>query len=264
MNKILLLILFFLLLMIGKKRGVKTFISFIFCFILIALYILLMKFGFNAIILAFVICVLASLISLFFLNGVSTKTLGSFFSIMIVQTISFILIYTVTIKANIGCFAEESLETIAGYYFYINYSMVDVIIGVYLVSIVGTVIDTSISVSTSMNEVLENNPKIKEKELYKSGMNVGGDILSTTINTLFFALISVFIGFFMWYKGMSIEQVINHKVFVYEVVEILIAFISSVIIIPVTAYISSKVLLKNKYEDIVDSIKGILSDIFSE
>lgn len=68
----------------------------------------------------------------------------------------------------------------------------------------------------------------------------------------------------MWYKGMSIEQVINHKVFVYEVVEILIAFISSVIIIPVTAYISSKVLLKNKYKDIVDNIKGILSDIFSE
>ena len=257
MNWILLIILFILLLLVGKKRGIKTFITFIICFTLIGLYIILMRFGFNAIILAFIICILASIISLFFLNRLSPKTLAAFFGVLIVQVITFILIAIISVRANIGPFAEESLETIAGYNLNINYNMMDVVIGVYLVSIVGTVIDTSISIASAMNEVKENNPKIKEKELYKSGMNVGGDILSTTINTLFFALVSVFIGFFMWHRGMSFEQVINYKLFVYEVVELLIAFIGSVIIIPVTSYISSRMLINKNIKVFLKHLKSI-------
>ena len=264
MNKILCVILFILLLLVGKKRGIKTFITFIICFALIGLYVILMRFGLNAIILAFIICILASMISLFFLNGLNPKTLAAFIGVLIVQLITFILIYIISVRANIGAFAEESLETIAGYNLNINYNMMNVVIGVYLVSIVGTVIDTSISVSSAMNEVKENNPKIKDKELFKSGMNVGGDILSTTINTLFFALVSVFIGFFMWHRGMSFEQIINYKIFVYEVVELLIAFIGSVIIIPVAAYISSKMLISKKSDILVDKIKKTIQSVFGD
>ena len=53
-------------------------------------------------------------------------------------------------------------------------------------------------------------------------MNVGGDILSTTINTLFFAIISSFIGFFMWHRNSPIENIINHKVFTQTVIELLL------------------------------------------
>ena len=246
MNKILFTILFTLLLIIGRKRGIKTFFSFLFCMTLIIIYILLMKLGLNAIITAFIICIIASVISNFFLNGFSAKTLAAFISVIIVQTITFVLIYFITKRANIGCFAEESLDLIAGYDLSINYNMSNVIIGMFLVSIVGTVIDTAISVATSMNEVYENNPHIKEKDLYHSGMTIGSDILSTTINTLFFALVSVFIGFFMWHRGMTIEQIINYKLFVHDITRLLIAFIGSTIIIPVTALISSKLLIKNK------------------
>ena len=95
-------------------------------------------------------------------------------------------------------------------------------------------------------------------------MNVGGDILSTTINTLFFALVSVFIGFFMWHRGMSFEQVINYKLFVYEVVELLIAFIGSVIIIPVSALISSKMLTNKKSDILVDKIRTTIKSAFGD
>lgn len=264
MNMILFLILFILLLLIGRKRGFKTFISFLLCMLLIVLYLYLMKLGASAIITAFIICIIASLVSLFLLNGINTKTLAAFIGVMIVQVITFTLICFITYRANIGAFAEESLGTVACFNQGINYNMRTVLIGMYLVSIVGTVIDTSISVSSSMNEVLENNPKIKEKELYKSGMNIGGDILSTTINTLFFALISVFIGFFMWHRGMSFEQVINYKSFVDDVTRLLIAFIGSILIIPVTSLISSKVLLNKKINKVINDVNERISEIFSE
>lgn len=264
MTKLLFIVLFILLLLVGKSRGVKTFFTFLICMFLIVLYILLMRLGFNAIITAFIICILASIVSLFFLNGMNTKTFAAFIGVVIVQVITFILIYIINKQANVGCFAEESLDTIAGYYHSIGYNMSNVIIGVCLVSIVGTVIDTSISISSSMNEVHENNPKLKEKELYKSGMNIGGDILSTTINTLFFALVSGFIGFFMWHKGMSFEQIINYKLFVKELVDLLIAFIGSVMIIPITAYISSRMLLSEKASIFVDRVKKTIKSAFDD
>lgn len=246
MNKILWILLFFLLLIIGKNRGVKTFFTFLLSMILIVTYILLMKLGLNAIILAIIICIIASIISIFFLNGYNSKTKSSFISVMIVLLFIFVLIYIISKKANIGGFGDESLETISAFSYGINYNMNNVLIGMFLVSVIGTIIDTSISVATAMNEVLENNPKIKEKELYNSGMNVGGDILSTTINTLYFALISTFIGFFMWHKGASFEYIINYKLFAKDLTGLLIAFIASIIIIPVTSYISSKILINNK------------------
>ncbi len=246
MNKILWIILFFLLLLIGKSRGVKTFFSFLLSMILIIIYIILMGLGLNAIILALIICILASIISIFFLNGYSKKTISAFLGVMAVLVIVFIILYIIGNRASIGGFGDESLETIGAFSYDINYSMVKVMIGMYLVSVIGTIIDTSISVSSAMNEVLENNPKIKKDELYKSGMNIGADILSTTINTLYFALISTFIGFFMWHRFMSIELIINYKVFAQDIILLLITFIGSILIIPITSYISSRLLLKKK------------------
>lgn len=246
MIKWLWLVLFFLLVVVGKKRGIKTFFTFILSFLLIVTYIFLMYLGLNPIILAFIICILASIILLFFLNDNNIKTRSAFISVMVVLFTVFLLIYFVSKKANLGSFGEESLESIGFYNFEINYNMSDVLIGMYLVCIIGTIIDTSISISSAMNEVLENNKKINEKDLYRSGMNIGSDILSTTINTLYFALISTYIGFFMWHKGASIEYVINYKLFAKDVIQLLFAFIGSVLIIPITSYISSKLLLSKK------------------
>ena len=245
MNKVLWIVLFLLLLIVGQKRGFKAFVTFLFSMLLIIIYIALMKVGINAIILAFIICIIASALALFFLNGNSSKTKAAFIGVIIVQLIVFIPIYIISRRACIGAFAIESLETVGGFNFAINYNMNDVIIGIFLVSIVGTVIDTAISVSSAMNEVYENNPTLNEKELFKSGMNIGGDILSTTINTLYFALINTFIGYFMWHRGIGLEEVVNSKLFVKELIQLLIAFIGSVLIIPVTAFIASRILIKD-------------------
>ncbi len=247
MNKILWILLFFLLLIIGKSRGVKTFFSFLLSIILIIIYILLMGLGMNSIVLAIIICILASVVSIFFLNGYSSKTKSAFLGVMVVLFLMFILIYFINKNASIGAFGDESLETIGMFSHEINYDMSNVIVGVFLVCVIGTIIDTSMSVSSAMNEILENNPKIKEKELFDSGMNVGGDILSTTINTLFFALISTFIGFFMWHKDLSIEYIVNYKLFSKDLIQLSITFIGSILIIPVTSYISSKILIHGKF-----------------
>ena len=77
-------------------------------------------------------------------------------------------------------------------------------------------------------------------------MNIGKDILSTTINTLYFALVAEFIGFFMWHYGSGFGYIINYKSFVVEISKLLLSFIASILIIPITAYITSRALINEK------------------
>ncbi|MBR1413374.1 MAG: YibE/F family protein [Bacilli bacterium] len=247
MIKILSLILFILLALVGRERGIKTFFTFYLSLLLIIFYIIFMSFGLNAIILAIITCILASVISLFMLNGYNVKTKASFISIMVVLVFIFLLVFFIGKSSSIQGFSNDSIESIGAYSFEINYDMCDVFIGMYLVCSIGTLIDTSISISSAVNEVYENNKKITQKELFKSGMNIGHDILSTTINTLYFALVCGFIGFFLWHRGGTLGYLLNYKVFAQEVIKVLIAFIGSILIIPITAFISSHFIINDSY-----------------
>lgn len=234
------LILFILLIWTARLRGFKSFICLYINYFLIILYVIFMGFGSNAIILAIITCFISSLVMLFLLNGINIKTKSSFISVIIIILITTILISVVSYFSNINGFSSEEYESIVPYSFAINYNMTNVIIGMYLISTIGTVIDTSISISSALNEVYENNKNIKFKELFKSGMNIGKDILSTTINTLYFAFFGSFIGFFFIHYSSEISLIINNKLFIQEVLELLFCFISSILIIPITSYIFSK------------------------
>lgn len=241
---ILSLILFILLSIIGKSRGFKTFLIFYLSLFLIMVYLFVMSIGFGAITNAIIICVIVSAITLFGLNGYNVKTKSSFKAIMVILLVIFLLTYFIGKNANIQGFSPESLEAIGGYSFDLNYNLTNLFIGMYLVCVIGTIIDTSISVSSAMNEVYVNNKHLNKHELYKSGMNVGKDILATTINTLFFAIVAEFIGFFMWHYGASFSYLLNYKSFAQEIIKLLLCFIASILIIPVTSYITSRALVK--------------------
>lgn len=244
MISILSIVLFILLTIIGKSRGFKTFLILYLSLFLIMVYLFVMSIGFNAIINAVIICIIVSAITLFGLNGYNVKTKSSFKAIMIILLIIFLLMFFIGKNANIQGFSAESLESIGGYSFDLNYDMTDLFIGMYLVCVIGTIIDTSISVSSAMNEVYINNKHLNRNELFKSGMNVGKDILATTINTLFFAIVAEFIGFFMWHYGSSLGFIINYKSFVQEIIKLFLCFIASILIIPITSYITSIALIK--------------------
>lgn len=246
MIKLLSLIFLILLIIVGKSRGFKTFITFYLSILLIMIYLTFIKVGLNAVALAIITCILAALMILFILNGYNVKTKSSFISIMFVLV--FVLLVTLFIgkSANIQGFSVESIESIGYYSHDINYDMTNVIIGMYLICTIGTIIDTSISISSAMYEVYRNNKNMNAKELYHSGMNIGKDILSTTINTLYFAVVGSFIGFFMWYYSLSFNFWAVSKSFEQNIIQLLLCFIASVMIIPITSYISSKMIIKDR------------------
>jgi uncharacterized membrane protein len=152
------------------------------------------------------------------------------------------------INAQIQGFSNEQIDTVSFYSLYVQLNFSQIVICEILIGLLGAIIDVSISISSSMNEIYRNNLLITQYELFKSGMNIGKDILGTMTNTLFFAYISGFMTLMIYFNQLkySLATIINAKVFCSEVFQSICCGIGIILIIPITAFITSKLLYFNK------------------
>lgn len=56
-----------------------------------------------------------------------------------------------------------------------------------LIAASGAVMDVGMSIASTLNELKEKNPMMTSGELFRSGMNVGRDMMGTMSNTLILA-----------------------------------------------------------------------------
>lgn len=248
MNKILIIILFLLMIYIDKKRGIKLFLSLCFNFIILIVLFYFIALGINPIILSLLGCLLVSIVILYYVNGKNIKTEASFLSIVIVLLILSVLIFITTKETRIAGFGYESYEEINMFSYDIGIDFTNIAISLVLISLIGATTDASIAISSALFEVYENNKHLSKKELFKSGLSIGKDILCTTTNTLLFAFLGEFMTLVIWlYQGSySFLEIINAKTFVSELIRILFSAIGCVMIIPITSYITTRKILKNK------------------
>lgn len=246
MIKLLSLILFILLLFIGDKRGVKTFITIYLNIFLLLVLILLICHGYNPIICSLIICLIISVLILFFLNGINRKTISSFISVIIILILFSIITFCISKKIYIQGFSDESIEGL-----YVTYNvgldMINIANAVIIIGLIGTIIDTSIAISSALFEVHQNNPNLSKKELFYSGINIGKDILGTTTNTLFFAYLGSSMALLILFQDVKygISTIINSKIFAQEFFNIVLSAIASILIIPLTSLITSKMCKKS-------------------
>lgn len=251
MNIILIIILFLLMIYIDRKRGIKLFLSLIFNFLILMVIFYLIALGLNPIICSLIGCFIVSYIILYFVNEKNIKTESSLKSIIIVLIILALLILVITYISRIAGFGYESYEEINMFSYDIRIDYTNIAISMILISLIGATVDSSIAISSALYEVHVNNKKLSKKELFKSGMNIGKDILCTTTNTLMFAFLGDFMTLLIWFYSCNytISNIINAKTFVAELIRILFSGIGCIIVIPITAYITTRSLLNKKEND---------------
>ena len=242
-------ILFILMILIGGKKGVRSFLSLFLNFGVLFITIFLMTNPKNSpIILTLVACTVISWISLFYINKMNSKTVTAFISTMITIVILLLFIVFVTDKSMIRGFGEESVEEISIFSLYIGVNFVQIGASVIIMSTIGAILDVAISIATSMHEILHHNPSINRKKLFTSGMSIGRDILGTDTNTLFFAFFGGYLGLLIWFKDLSytIGEIINSKVFSTEIIMIFCAGIGIALVIPITSSVNAYYLVKKR------------------
>ena len=247
MNIILIILLFLLMIYIDIKRGIKLFLSVLFNFIILMIIFYLIAVGLNPIICSLIGCFIISYIILYYVNERNVKTESSLKSVIIVLIILSFLILFVTKISRIAGFGYESYEEINMFSYDVKIDFTNIAISMILISLIGATVDSSIAISSALYEVYDNNKNLSKKELFLSGMNIGRDILCTTNNTLMFAFLGEFMTLLIWfYKGgYSSLEIVNAKTFVSEMIKILFSAVGCIIVIPITAYITTESLKKN-------------------
>lgn len=247
MNIILIVLLFLLMIYIDTKRGIKLFLSIIFNFIILMIIFYLIAIGLNPIICSLIGCFVISYIILYYVNERNIKTESSLKSVVIVLIILSFLIFFVTKISRIAGFGYESYEEINMFSYDVRIDFTDIAISMILISLIGATVDSSIAISSALYEVYDNNKNLSKKDLFLSGMNIGRDILCTTNNTLMFAFLGEFMTLLIWfYKGnYSFLEIVNAKTFASEMIKIFFSAIGCIIVIPITAYITTGTLKRN-------------------
>lgn len=242
MNIILLFILLLLMIYVGGKRGFKIFISLVMNFIVLIITFYLITLGLNTVVVTLLGCLVVSYITLYYVNSENIKTKASMKSIFLtlILLISFVFLYTYITR--IAGFSYESYEEINMFSYDIGIDYTDISTSMILIGLIGATIDASIAISTALYEVYLNNKKLSSKELFKSGINIGKDILGTTVNTLLFAFLGEFMTLIIWFNecNYTFATIINSKIFVQEFVKVSFSIIGCLIVIPTTAYIISR------------------------
>lgn len=240
-------ILFVLMAVIGGKKGVRSFIALFINFIVLLITVLIMTDQkANPIILTLIACTIISCINLFFINEVNSKTKTAFVSTVLTTSILLLFIFIVTEKTMIQGFGVEEAEELYIYSFYIGIDFVKVAASVIIMSTIGAITDVAISITSPMFEIKGHNPTITKKELFLAGLSIGKDLLGTSANTLFFAFFGGYLALLVRFKDLdySLGEMINSKVFGAEMITILCGGIGVALIIPITALITSTVLIK--------------------
>ena len=108
--------------------------------------------------------------------------------------------------------------------------------------------DVAVSIGASLFEIRELNPEITSKELFKSGMNIGRDMIGTMTNTLILAFsggaittLMVLISY-----GVQYNQLISSNYISLEVAKGLAGSAAVVLTVPISAAVCAYAYAKNK------------------
>ncbi|MDV6379382.1 YibE/F family protein [Sporosarcina sp. GW1-11] len=242
-------ILLVLMVLVGGWQGAKSFISLFLNFGVVFFTVFFMlDASANPIVITFIACIVIGCISLFYINEVNSKTVIAFVSTMV--TISLLLFFIVIIskKLMIHGFGEEEEEAIAGLSLYIGVDFMKVGASVIIMSTIGAIMDVAISIASSMHEVFKHTPTLSKKELFKSGVGIGRDILGTDTNTLFFAFFGGYLALLIWFKDLhyTIGDIVNSKIFSSEMILILCAGLGIALVIPIASWMNAYFLVRVK------------------
>ena len=132
--------------------------------------------------------------------------------------------------------AEKTADFMYYYSTDIHINMLHVAVFVTVFSTLGAVIDTALSVTSSVYEVWTHKNSLTAKELTSSGYQVGKEIIGTTVNTLLFAYLggSILLFAYVQTQQYNLEIILNSKFLFQDVAIMLSGAIACLFTVPVS------------------------------
>jgi uncharacterized membrane protein len=228
MNSIQILIgvLLVLLLVVGGRRGWQIFLGLLFNFVTLLILIILLNWQFNPVIVTAIIGVVLLAFAIYL--GVENMAVGHIaFGVSVSVFIVLMgLAGVVEHFGQFGGFAAENADELEGLSLNIGLSFSTISFVVMSIATLGAVAEAAMAISADLNEVIEReSPTLSE--LKTQAQIIGGQILGTAINTLFFGVLGASLTLIVWYVRLSYSwaEFFNSKMLLAEVATMLLGML---------------------------------------
>lgn len=234
-----------LLLAIGRKKGLTSIISIIATVGLIFFVLMPMVLnGFCPIASAILVGILSTIITIYLVGGFNSKSssaiIGTSISLIFAGTLSIIAIYF----AHLTGFAGE--ENMFLYSARPDLSFTGILSASMIIAALGALMDTAVSIASTINEIHETDNTLGVKELFKSGMNVGRDIIGTMSNTLILVYLGSSLPLVLLSNNIDLNKFFNLNQVATEILSALIGSIAILACVPITAIVAAYLIKRSK------------------
>ena len=123
----------------------------------------------------------------------------------------------------------------------INFEFRELLFSGIIISALGACMDVGMSIASSLDEIKMKNPEITWQELFKSGMNIGRDVIGTMTNTLILAYVGGSLTLILLFmaSNLSILEILNKETIAEQVISALAGSMGVVYTVPITSFIYS-------------------------
>lgn len=228
--------------LIGGRKGIMSIFGLVFAFAAI-LYLMFPAIyqGASPILMAVLVSVLTTIVTLGLLNGFSRKTwaamLGTSFGVAVAGFSAALF----GLAAGISGYNVTEIETLSYVGQHSNLQIGQLLFAGIIISALGAVMDVGMSLASAIQEIHEANPSMGRRQLFASGMRVGRDMMGTMTNTLILAFVGGSLTTLVIYYSYNIGfyQLINSYQIGIEIMQGVAGSLGIVLTVPITSFIAA-------------------------
>lgn len=226
----------------GKQKGVAAVAALVITMAnVIFLFIPMLINGVPAILAAIIVVLLSTLYTMVVLNGFCEKSVIATVCCTACTGFAGFLAWLVGAIGGISTLNTPEVEELLFITENTSFRIDNLLTAGILIASMGAVMDTSMSIVSSLYEIKEQNPLITTKQLLQSGINIGKDIMGTMTNTLILAFagssLNLMVIYYMY--CMPAISLMNSDFIVVEAIKGLISSMAVVMSIPTAAFMTA-------------------------
>lgn len=250
--------------LVGGKKGIKAILGLLYTIILIYLIMIKGIFkGDNAIISSIGTSMLVILGTFIIIGGfnkkITTAAIGTLGGVVSAGLMA--LIFNHLAKMSGAC--EDAIQLSVSMST-INFDFRDLLFAGIIVSALGACMDVGMSIASSLDEIKMKKSDITWTELFKSGMNIGRDVIGTMTNTLILAYVGSSLTLILLFMAcnMNIVEILNKETIAEQVISAIAGSMGVIYTVPITSFIYSilnkdRVIYKKNSENRIDGKRSL-------
>lgn len=234
--------------LVGGKKGLKSALCLGISLISIFyVFFPLVYRGFSPFAGAVAVAVVTTLVTLFTVGGINAKSVSAVIGTLFGVCAAGIAAKLFGLASGISGNNVSEIETLLYVAQSTKIQIGGLLFAGILISSLGAVMDVGMSISSTINEIHEKNPELSSFELFKSGINVGKDMMGTMSNTLILAFAggSVITLIINYAYDLPFDQIINSYSIGIEIMQGIAGSLGIILTVPFTSLIAAS-LLKRK------------------